>query len=329
MKIVCPDCGTAYNLPDSAIPAQGRVVRCKKCGAGWRALPEGGLSTVEEAAIEPEAAVYRARQAGAKGGIGSGIGSTSVQAVSIVPTPLFDPPDEDESLAPEIEHAVMPDDSAITPFTDALKWQSDHIAEFGDDTAGNPPTETTTDVAGTPRSLPDRPNEAGRAGTYSRKRAKKRRYQPHQLASPLFSYSLAAIASVVTIVLLASLFVLRMPIVVRIPGLASLYASLGLPVNIRGLEFANVRTYRETDHNASVLVIEGEIENNSNDRHGVPLLRFGLRSDQRREVYAWTMNTQTATLDPGEHVRFKTRLPAPPQAASEVLVQFTDYAIRQ
>ena len=32
MKIICPQCNTAYNIPDGKIPQKGAVASCKKCG---------------------------------------------------------------------------------------------------------------------------------------------------------------------------------------------------------------------------------------------------------------------------------------------------------
>jgi predicted Zn finger-like uncharacterized protein len=34
MRIVCPSCGAAYDVPDSLVPA-GRMVRCVRCGGEW------------------------------------------------------------------------------------------------------------------------------------------------------------------------------------------------------------------------------------------------------------------------------------------------------
>lgn len=39
MLLTCPACGARYDIPASALPATGRVVRCSACRAEWLARP--------------------------------------------------------------------------------------------------------------------------------------------------------------------------------------------------------------------------------------------------------------------------------------------------
>ncbi len=38
MRIVCPNCDTAYDAPDSAVAA-GRIMRCARCRQEWAPVP--------------------------------------------------------------------------------------------------------------------------------------------------------------------------------------------------------------------------------------------------------------------------------------------------
>ena len=111
--------------------------------------------------------------------------------------------------------------------------------------------------------------------------------------------------------------------VVRIaPQTASLYAAIGLPVNLRGLTFADVTTATETHDGVPVLVVEGTIVSASPRIVEVPRLRFSVRNRGGQEVYAWTAVPTRSVLGPGESLSFRSRLASPPPDAREVLVRF-------
>lgn len=40
MILVCPSCDAKFKIPDGAIPAEGRTVRCAKCKHSWHATPQ-------------------------------------------------------------------------------------------------------------------------------------------------------------------------------------------------------------------------------------------------------------------------------------------------
>lgn len=59
MRLVCPQCATAYDVPDPLVLATpGRLVRCTNCGHQWAPVPAVPLPPLEaqaEVAAEPEA----------------------------------------------------------------------------------------------------------------------------------------------------------------------------------------------------------------------------------------------------------------------------------
>jgi hypothetical protein len=99
-----------------------------------------------------------------------------------------------------------------------------------------------------------------------------------------------------------------------LPQTAGLFAKLGLPVNLRGLEFTELKTAREMHEGVEVLVVEGTIASVAKRPVPVPRLRFAVRNDAGVEVYAWTALPSRSVLSPGETLEFRSRLASPPPA---------------
>lgn len=114
----------------------------------------------------------------------------------------------------------------------------------------------------------------------------------------------------------------RATIVHAIPDLAGLYAAAGLPVNLRGLEFRDVRTTSETQDGIAVLVIEGEVANVAKHAVEVPRVRLAVLGAGGQELYSWTALLPRSTLSEDEKVFFRSRLASPPPEGREVLVRF-------
>lgn len=55
MRLICPNCGAQYEVPDEVIPEAGRDVQCSNCGTTWFQTPEGPAEP-EAAGTEPEPA---------------------------------------------------------------------------------------------------------------------------------------------------------------------------------------------------------------------------------------------------------------------------------
>ncbi len=129
-------------------------------------------------------------------------------------------------------------------------------------------------------------------------------------------------ATLALIVLDAIIVGWRADFVRLMPQTASFYAMIGLPVNLRGLNFDGLTTATEQNENVTILVVEGAIVNNTHKWASVPHLRFAVRNAARQEIYAWNAGPPRATLPPGEAVTFRTRLASPPPDAHDVLVRF-------
>ena len=106
MIIECPACATRYEVPESAIGAGGRTVRCARCGHGW--FQEG--PEPESAAGAPQAPPA-ASQADKQGGAGNtdAAGPTSSRPVASDPPSSPPPP----SGGPVRQQRQAPREAAI------------------------------------------------------------------------------------------------------------------------------------------------------------------------------------------------------------------------
>jgi predicted Zn finger-like uncharacterized protein len=114
----------------------------------------------------------------------------------------------------------------------------------------------------------------------------------------------------------------RQSMVRAAPELATLYAAIGFPVNLRGLEFQNIRTRQEIQDGITVLAIEGEVENIVSRAVELPRVRLSVLGDNGVEIYSWTALLPRSILYPHERVSFKSRLASPPAAGKEIMVRF-------
>ena len=112
--------------------------------------------------------------------------------------------------------------------------------------------------------------------------------------------------------------------IVRVaPATAAAYASLGMPVNLRGLSIDSVRaTISAPGDDRRELLVTGEIVNLRQVETPVPSLRLTLFGEGRRELYLWTAREPKSALGPHERVAFRARLAAPPAGVRDVLVKF-------
>ena len=114
----------------------------------------------------------------------------------------------------------------------------------------------------------------------------------------------------------------RNEVVRYLPQTASLFAAIGLPVNLRGLKFENVKISMEEQNGIATLIVQGEIVSEAGKPVAVPRLRFAARNPTGQEVYTWTMPPPRSFLGPDERLEFRSQIPAPPADAKDVIVRF-------
>jgi hypothetical protein len=116
----------------------------------------------------------------------------------------------------------------------------------------------------------------------------------------------------------------RADLVRAMPQTATFYARLGLPVNLRGLQFDSVAATAEWRDGEPVLIVNGKISNDTSKAEEVPSLRLVARNSEHRQIYSWASAPARQALAPGETMPFRSELALPPPDTREIMVRFID-----
>lgn len=321
MRIVCPSCGTAYTVPDHTIGPKGRKVRCARCAERWH------VEAVKASAPEPDIAEDDEDV--------PGWNSPAVK----------EPATADLSQANAAEDEIMDEDAIAKAFAAAETSgdaDEDVFAAAGKD-ADDPAEPAPVRRAIEPDDEQDSPRDDDHiAAVAPEKTAVRPRIVAHHRPRPSvftqirqvvwrvrsFLFRTRILIGLAVFVLALALpvlgVVLRVPIVRAYPRIAGLYAEMGLPVNLTGLEFRRLNTLRELEGGQPVLVIEGAVGNLTIATVAMPGIRLALRGQDGQEIYAWSVEPKTATVPAGDEVRFRSRLAAPPEEAVDIQLRFTE-----
>ncbi|MCC2098935.1 MAG: hypothetical protein KDJ29_18740 [Hyphomicrobiales bacterium] len=114
----------------------------------------------------------------------------------------------------------------------------------------------------------------------------------------------------------------RKAIVTAAPGTAKLYAAIGMPVNLDGLDLRDVSSVLKSDDSGRYLLIRGEITNLRNGKTRLPNLQLALRGPDGRAMYTWQAPSPTKSIKARDSIHFVARLDSPPEGAKDVVVEF-------
>ena len=304
MQLVCPNCKTSYQLADTAIGANGRSVRCVRCRTLWRAMP----STIPAPAADETAAVAA---------FSSELGAEP----PALPAPPADiptaPPTAANETPPEPSHddlVGLPEAAASAPAEAPPVALSDIPIPVDD----APPLVPAADGEAPPvpsaeidNGPPDIESVAARR---ARAAARKRRNRWRRIPLP--------VAIVALIVISGGLLSWRKDVVRYVPQLASFYSAIGMPVNLRGLAFTDLKIGNEIHDGVPVLVVEGLIVSMVSTPVEIPRIRFALRNATGAEVYSWTAQPSQPVLGAFETLPFRSRLASPPAEGHDIQVRF-------
>ena len=134
----------------------------------------------------------------------------------------------------------------------------------------------------------------------------------------------ALAASLVACAILPLALLGRTSVVQAMPQTAGLFASIGLPVNLRGVAIRDVVAFQTSadGDKPGELVVEGDLIGVARDRVDVPEITIEVRDAHDHRVQSWTVPAPRAALENAETARFKASLSAPPAQGRSVQVRF-------
>ena len=306
MQIVCPNCKTSYQLAETAIGANGRSVRCVRCQTLWRAMPPAiPALAADEAAV---------------------VDAFRFELGSEPPAPPADPPADMAAAPPTVpgdtppepsldDQVGLPEEDAADAPAEAPPMALSDIPIPIDDAPPLVPAEDG-DTPPVPAAEIDNgpPDIESVAARRARAAARKRRDRWRKV--PL------SVTIVALIALTGGLFGWRKDVVRYVPQLASFYSAIGMPVNLRGLAFTDLKIGNEIHDGVPVLVVEGLIVSMVSTPVDIPRLRLALRNATGAEIYSWTAQPSQPVLGAFETLPFRSRLASPPAEGHDIQVRF-------
>ena len=159
------------------------------------------------------------------------------------------------------------------------------------------PGETSARRASTPRTSKASPPAA--SGCAARRETKRRSSRWTAIILVLVAFNVALIGA-------------RNEVVRYLPQTASLFAAIGLPVNLRNLKFENVKISKESENGVTTLIVDGTIvcTGNTLDRSAAPAF---LRAQRRRPG---NLHLDRAALAQHSRAGREARIPQPARLAA-------------
>jgi predicted Zn finger-like uncharacterized protein len=327
MLIVCPSCATSYDVEPASLGASGRQVRCVRCRTVWRAeLSRAAQLAAAAEALAPGAPAFPPPLAAANvasvemAAAAAGDVAQTASFPDVTPGEQLDQvaaqgPGQGPGQGPAETLADVgdpdPTGSNTVPEAGTVEVEAPPLAPVDLD-AGRPPIEIDIDSEGVRANEPAEDIETVAA---RRARAGRRRLQ-----FPSLSRLQALILGL--LIVDAMLVGWRTDVVRLLPQTASLYADIGMPVNLRGLSLDDLATATETHDGVPILVVRGKIVNVTGAITEVPRLKLVVRDAAMREIYSWTVVAPVARLLPYQATDFSSRLASPPAGSKDVMVRF-------
>lgn len=289
MIIACPSCQTRYAVPDSAIGAVGRTVRCAKCGHSWH--QQGPAFAESQPAAPP------VRQAPAS------------------------PP---ETVAPD---TAPPETAARETPAQADKPSAPPItAPSPSSPIDAPPSFRSGTIGPEPGSVADKPIHNDNAAHGDSDRPDPFAHEPpfKPRRNPLKLWTRAAIGfAVLAVVVVASIITFGLPQWLTFGGPDMGEEIAGLEI-VLPIDEDDRRTLPD---GTELFAASGSVINKGSARRDVPDMLIVLRNADDRIVYEQEIPAPVQTLGPGEEARFDEALLDIPRSAVKAEISWAPGAI--
>jgi predicted Zn finger-like uncharacterized protein len=240
------------------------------------------------------------------------------------PAPLPPPPADDRLFTPTEEEALDREFTAVEKRGELAAVPSALRKLMPPDQA--PPPEVVKSIAEIKAAIAPRVPEPPPVPAEPKSEANASRKPEPPRRSPLKRlYPVVRTAAVLALLgLLAGAVMLRTEVVRALPDMAGVYAVVGLPVNVVGLEFSDVTTLVTRRAEGSALTVSAKIRAIAGKRTAIPPIVATLLDERGVAVYEWSVSPPAPDVEPGEVVELSAELATPPEGARELRLSFAD-----
>jgi len=282
MLLVCPSCNSRYVVPDAAIGASGRQVRCANCKHSWHQNPVIQAPPPAPTVVAPRTVQEAAEETSAP----------AEEEASAVPPAPVSPPENDVSKPEDKDQDQEPSQAGFRGFDEMVETASKEAPSSPPPPP--PPSPPPPTFAETPPPESVQAFDEAEHSQFAHEPPFKPRRNPAKLWT--MAGTMAAVAFALTVILLGG--------AVAYFGIPSgSFASAAKEPDLKIVLNENL-DLGEKDDGTPYFIASGSIVNPTGSKQDVPAILITLKDAGGRPVYSWKLKPKVSSLGPGEKVDF-------------------------